>query len=65
MKIGNRVVEDSPFHFDIHNIDYTLESTSVKKPMEGEYTLFAKGYVDLATDSPAHWNIINHESSGL
>ena len=51
--ISSHVLEDSPYHFDLHNIDYTLQETSVKKPMVGEYTLFAKEFVDLATDSPA------------
>lgn len=52
-RISSNVIEDSPFHFDLHNIDYTLEPISIKKPMTGEYTLFEKGYVDLATDSPS------------
>ena len=52
-RISSHVLEDSPYHFDLHNIDYTLQETSVKKPMVGEYTLFAKEFVDLATDSPA------------
>lgn len=52
-RISSRTIEDSPYHFDLHNIDYTLQTTSVKKPMNGEYRLFAKGYVDLATESPA------------
>lgn len=47
------VIEDSPHHFELHNINYTLDPTSVKKPMERPYRLFAKGYVDLATESPA------------
>lgn len=51
-RLSSHVLEDSPYHFDLHNIDYTLEPTSVKKSMVGEYTLFAKGYVDLATDTP-------------
>ncbi len=51
-RLSCRVLDDSPHHFDLHNIDYTLETTSVKKPMAGEYKLFGKGYVDLATDSP-------------
>ena len=41
----------SSHHFDLVNIDYTLEPTSVKKPMEKKYKLFKKGYVDLATES--------------
>jgi type III restriction enzyme len=52
-RLSSHVLENSPYHFDLHTIDYTLNPTSVKKPMVGEYTLFAKGYVDLATDSPA------------
>ena len=54
-RITCRVLPDSPHHFDLHNIDYKIvpTSTSIRKPMTGEYTLFDKGYVDLATDSPA------------
>jgi type III restriction enzyme len=49
-RISVRIVGDSPHHFDLVNIDYTPETTSVKKAMEGKYTLFAKGYVDLPAD---------------
>lgn len=52
-RLYSRILEDSSYHFDLHNIDYTLEATSVKKPMTGEYNLFVKGFVDLATESPA------------
>ncbi len=60
-RLSSHIVESSPFHFDLHNIDYTLEPVSVKKPMTGEYTLFAKGFVDLATDSPAEDVSITYE----
>ena len=50
-RLPSRVIEESPHHFELHNIDYTLEPTSVVVPMEREYTLFAKGFVDLFTDS--------------
>lgn len=50
-RLTTRVIEASPHNFELHTIDYTLEPTSIKKPMDREYTLFAKGYVDLATDS--------------
>jgi type III restriction enzyme len=46
------VLPDSPHHFELHTIDYSMTTTTVHTPMEGEYTLFAKGYVDLASDSP-------------
>jgi len=52
-RLSTHIVEDLPYHFELHDIDYTLDPTSVKKPMEGEYTLFKKGFVDLATESPA------------
>ena len=49
-RLTSHVLDDSFYHFDLQNIDYTLETTSVKKPMIGEYSLFSKGYVDLPTD---------------
>ena len=52
-RLVSEIMPDSPYHFDLLNIDYTLEPTSQKKPMTGEYKLLAKGYVDLATDSPS------------
>ncbi|HEX8145289.1 MAG TPA: DEAD/DEAH box helicase family protein [Pyrinomonadaceae bacterium] len=52
-RLSVRVIEDSPYHFVLHNIDYTLEPTSVKKPMEGEYKFFSKGYIELAADVDA------------
>lgn len=48
-----KITSESPYHFDLHNIDYTLDATSKKKPMRGGYKLFEKGYVDLATESPS------------
>jgi len=50
-RISTHVLDDSPHHFMLHNIDYTREPTSKKKPMEGEYTLFAKGFVDVPADA--------------
>lgn len=50
-RLSARVVEESPFHFALHNIEYNLKSISVKKPMEGSYRLLEKGYVDLAMES--------------
>jgi type III restriction enzyme len=52
-RLSSHCLEDSPHHFELHNIDYTLEATSVKKPMVGEYSMLKKDYVDLATESPA------------
>ncbi len=49
-RLSCHVIEDSPYHFDLLNIDYTLQETSVKKPMTGGYNLFEKGYIELAAD---------------
>jgi type III restriction enzyme len=61
-RISSHVVEDSPHHFDLHNIDYTLETTSARISRKvGEYDLFSKGYMDLATDVPAEDVSIEYE----
>ena len=53
-RLSSHVLANSSYHFDLHQIDYTLEKTFVKKPMEGEYAFFdKKDYVDLSTESPA------------
>ncbi len=49
-RLSSRVVAESPYHFNLHNIDYTLDATSVTTPMTSDYILFEKGYVDLAVD---------------
>lgn len=51
-RLSSRVIDDSPHNFELHNIDYTLQPTSITKPMTGGYTLFSKGYIDLATELP-------------
>jgi len=50
-RISTRVIESSPYHFDLHNINYDIKSISVKKPMDRSYTLLEKEYVDLALES--------------
>ncbi len=52
-RLSAHVLDDSLHHFDLHNIDYSLEAVSVKTPMTGKFKFFEKGYVDLAADVPA------------
>jgi type III restriction enzyme len=47
-RISCSVDETSPHHFALHNIEYTLDSVPIRKPVTNEYELFAKGYIDLA-----------------
>lgn len=49
-RLTSRVREDSPHHFDLHQIDYSLEPSSVVRPKNGAYNLFEKGYIDLPSD---------------
>jgi type III restriction enzyme len=49
-RLSSRVIDGSPFHFTLHNIDYTLQETSVTTPMTGGYKFFEKGYIEIAAD---------------
>lgn len=62
-RISCRVLEESPHHFELHNIEYDRPPQSVKVPMTTGYTFFAKGYVDLATESPAEDVTIDFEDA--
>ena len=50
-RLSSRVLDNSTYHFNlIHSINYTVDVTSIKKPMTGPYNLLDKGYVDLAAE---------------
>lgn len=46
-RISCRIIEDSPYHFNLEQINYSLLTNSVSTPKIGEYKLFSKGYIDL------------------
>ncbi|MCI0563050.1 MAG: hypothetical protein MN733_31620, partial [Nitrososphaera sp.] len=46
-RLSSSVVEDSPYHFDLHNLDYTRETDTSHFTKRGEYRLLENGYVDL------------------
>jgi type III restriction enzyme len=46
-RLSSSVVEDSPYHFDLHNLDYTREPDASEFTKKGEYRLLEDGYVDL------------------
>lgn len=62
-RISCRVLGESPYHFELHNIEYDRPPQSVKVPMTTGYTFFSKGYVDLATESPAEDVAIDFEDA--
>jgi len=41
------VIETSPYHFDLHNLDYTRETDTSHFTKKGEYRLLKEGHVDL------------------
>lgn len=63
-RLTARVVAESPYNFELNQIDYSLRSAATTKPMVGNYTLFAKGYVDLATDNPVEETSVEFERAG-
>ncbi len=46
-RLTSRPLADSPYHFDLHNLDYTRKEEVSDHPQSGEYQIFDKGYVVL------------------
>jgi type III restriction enzyme len=46
-RLTSRVLDGSPYHFDLHNLDYTRETDTAHFTKKGEYRLLEQGYVDL------------------
>lgn len=50
-KISNTIIEDSNYHFNFINISYSSNKTTKEIKMNGTYSLFEKGYINLPTIS--------------
>lgn len=48
-RVSSIVMEDSPRHFDLHNLSYERESAATPYPMTGEYQFLRQQFVDLPT----------------
>ena len=46
-RLSSSVLKDSPYHFDLHNLDYTRETDTSHFTKKGEYRLLDDGYVEL------------------
>lgn len=46
-RLGSRVLDNSPYHFELHNLDYTREAETGHFTKKGEYRLLKHGYVEL------------------
>ena len=49
----HRYLPGSPYHFDLHNLDYTREENVTEYTKKGEYDLLKAGYVDLPSQVEA------------
>ena len=54
-RLGARVLEDTPYHFELHNLNYVRETDTAQFPKSGEYRLLRDGYVELPSQ------VINEE----
>ena len=46
-RLGSRVLDDTPYHFDLHNLNYARETDTAHFAKTGEYRLLQQGYVEL------------------
>lgn len=46
-RLSSRPLADSPYHFYLHNLDYTRKEEISDHPQSGEYQIFDKGFVIL------------------
>jgi type III restriction enzyme len=46
-RLSSRPLAESPYHFTLHNLDYTRKEEVSDHPQSGEYQIFDKGYVVL------------------
>lgn len=46
-RLSSAILENSPYNFDLHNLDYTRETDTSHFAKKGEYRLLEDGFVDL------------------
>lgn len=68
MEFENRIptfpLEGSEFSFDLTNIEYDPTPSVTTYPMDAQYKLFEKGYIDLSTEQPVEDVKIEFEEAG-
>jgi type III restriction enzyme len=52
-RLSSIVIDSSPYHFELHNLDYTREEDTSEFTKRGEYRLLEGGFVDLPTQVEA------------
>ena len=46
-RVGSRVLDETPYHFELHNLNYARETDTTRFRKSGEYRLLQDGYVEL------------------
>jgi type III restriction enzyme len=46
-RLTSHALDESPYHFELHHLDYTRETDTAHFTKKGEYRLLTDGYVDL------------------
>ncbi|PJA74985.1 hypothetical protein CO151_07770, partial [bacterium CG_4_9_14_3_um_filter_65_15] len=63
-RLGSRILVESPYHFDIHNLDYTREAETGHFTKKGEYRLLEQGYVELPSQVEIENVAIDYVTAG-
>lgn len=63
-RLGSCVLDDSPYHFDLHNLDYTREPDTAHFTKKGEYRLLEQGYVELPSQVEVEDVAIEYVTAG-
>ena len=63
-RLSTAVIPDSPYHFDLHTLDYTRETDARNFTKKGEYRLLEQGYVDLPSQVETEQVKIEYEQAG-
>ena len=61
-RLGSRVLDGSPYHFDLHNLNYTREADTAHFRKTGEYRLLQQGYVALPSQVEIEDVAIDYEA---
>ena len=62
-RLGSRVLDDTPYHFDLHNLNYTRETDTTNFAKTGEYRLLQQGYVELPSQVEIEDVTIDYEAA--
>ena len=62
-RLGSRVLDDSPYHFDLHNLNYTREPDTAHFRKTGEYRLLQQGHVALPSQVEIEDVAIDYEAA--